>query len=96
MNFNCSRFVYNHFLALRKQVYEEQNKTVNFFECSKLLTELKHTAGYEWLNESDSYCLIQSLRDLDAAYKNFFRRIKNHQPPYGFPQISLEEWKANI
>lgn len=93
INFNCSRFVYNHFLALRKQAYEEQNKTVNYFECSKLLTELKHTAGYEWLNESDSCCLVQSLRDLDAAYKNFFRRIKKHKPPYGFPKFHSKNRK---
>ena len=95
INFNCSRFVYNHFLALRKQAYKEQNKTVNFFECSKLLTELKHTEGYEWLNESDSSCLVQSLRDLDAAYKNFFRRIKKHQPPYGFPKFHSKNGKQS-
>ena len=93
INFNCSRFVYNHFLALRKQAYEEQNKTVNFFECSKLLAELKHTEGYEWLNESDSSCLVQSLRDLEAAFQNFFRRIKKHQPPYGYPKFHSKDGK---
>jgi len=66
---NC-RFVYNFFLARRKEVYESEKKTLNYSNCSSELTQLKKEL--EWLKECDAIALQQALRDLDKAYKNFF------------------------
>lgn len=91
INFDASRFVYNHFLALRKEAYEERKETVNFYSCSNILTEIKDSNDYNWLNSADSHGLQQSLRDLDSAFKNFFRRVKNSEPPYGFPKFRTKD-----
>lgn len=82
--FGCVRFVYNYFLGRRIQEYKENKITLNYYACSKELTKLKHEEHYAWLKEIDSLTLQQSLRDLDDAYKNFFRRIEKGMNP-GFP-----------
>ena len=77
--FGCCRFVYNYFLAVRKDAYASERKTVGMVECSRRLTVLKQ--NLEWLGEVDRSALTQSLRTLDAAYKNFFLRVKQGKKP---------------
>ena len=69
--FGCSRLVYNHFLALKKERYEEYRETVSYSRCSKELTELKKERSF--LKEVDSVALQQSLRHLDTAFDRFFK-----------------------
>ena len=68
------RFVYNHFLNLRKTEYLNNEKTLNYYDCASLLTVLKKQDEYKWLNEINSQSLQQSLRHLDAAYGKFFNK----------------------
>lgn len=69
--FGCVRKVYNYFLDRRIKVYEENKKTLIYGECSKELTALKVELPY--LKEPDKCALQNALKDLDAAYKNFFK-----------------------
>lgn len=83
--FGCCRFVYNHFLALRKQMYADSKETLNYNACSAKLPQLK--SEFPWLAEIDSTAIQSSVRDLDTAYKNFFLRAKQGIKPCGFPQF---------
>lgn len=71
--FGCCRVVYNHFLRLRTDAYREGRK-VGYHETSALLTELKQTEEYVWLNEVSCVPLQQSLRHLQTAFVNFFEK----------------------
>lgn len=82
--FGCCRFVFNHFLAERMEQYKQIGKSPTRFQQDKSLTALKKEL--EWLQEPDSQALKNSLRDLDAAYQNFFRRVKQGQKP-GYPRF---------
>jgi len=82
--FGCCRFVWNHYLALRKKLYEQYGKTMNYNACSGDMTQLKKALS--WLKEVDATALQSSLRDLDMAYQNFFRRVKQGQKP-GYPRF---------
>ncbi|MCI8843232.1 MAG: IS200/IS605 family element transposase accessory protein TnpB [Oscillospiraceae bacterium] len=82
--FGCCRFVWNHYLALRKEIYEHDGKTMNYNACSEDMTQLKKVLP--WLKEVDATALQSSLRDLDTAYQNFFRRVKQGQKP-GYPRF---------
>lgn len=82
--FGCCRFVYNHFLAMRIEVYKERSETMNYYVCANALTPLKKEL--EWLKEVDSTALQSSLRDLDTAFQNFFRGVKQRQH-IGYPQF---------
>jgi len=82
--FGCCRFVYNYYLAKRKEVYETTKETFNYNACSADMTNLKKEL--EWLREVDATALQSSVRDLDTAYQNFFRRVKSGGAP-GYPRF---------
>ena len=85
--FGCCRFVYNHFLAQRKEAYASGKKTLNYYDCAAQLTTLKHAKEALWLCEVDATALQSAIRDLDTAYQNFFRRVKQGIKPYGYPHF---------
>lgn len=70
----CCRFVYNHFLDIRKNEWKVNHNSLTYAKTSKLLTDLKKREDTSWLKEADSIALQQSLRDLDHAYENFFKK----------------------
>ena len=82
--FGCCRYVWNYYLAQRKAAYELDGHTMNYYECAKDLTALKKSLM--WLKEIDSTALQSSLRDLDVAYQNFFRRVRRGEKP-GYPKF---------
>jgi len=82
--FGCCRFTFNRYLAMRIDIYKADKNTLSYNDCSADLTKLKQELP--WLKEVDSTALQSSLRDLDSAYQNFFRRVKNGEKP-GFPSF---------
>ena len=97
----CARFVYNRFLALRKELYTVEKKTLNYNGCSQQLTLLKKEI--EWLREVDKFALQNSLKNLDTAYNNFFTDLKkaNNKKGVGFPKFkkkyaSKQSYKTNL
>lgn len=91
----CSRFVYNHFLALRIQEWTTKQKTVSYNETSSILTQLKKEEETKWLNEVSSVALQQSLQNLQEAYNNFFRGLKKKQK-VGFPRFKKKSNRNSI
>ena len=83
-NFGCCRYVFNHFLAQQKEQYRENGKAPTRFQQDKSLTALKQELP--WLKEADSTSLQAILQDLDTAYQNFFRRVKQGKKP-GYPRF---------
>ena len=81
-----ARWIFNWGLEQRKKVYEATGKTLSYFEQNNELTLLKKMEETVWLQTIHSQVLQQSLKDLNRAYKNFFRRLKNGEKP-GFPKF---------
>ena len=69
--FGVSRFVYNHFLKLKGYLYQEFKIKITFNHMSKMLTELKRQKP--WLKVPDKWALGNALKDLDSAYKRFYK-----------------------
>lgn len=84
--FGCCRFVFNHYLALRKEIYERDGTTMCYYDCSKDLTNLKQKDEMQWLKEVDATALQSALWNLENAYKHFFRRVKTGDVP-GYPKF---------
>ena len=82
----CCRFVYNRALDVKKSAYAKTGKTVSWAELSRMLPAWKRDSETSWLAQADSMALQQSVRDLDRAYKNFFRRVREGGKP-GFPKF---------
>ena len=72
--FGCARFAYNHMLRLRTDAWFNEQKRVGYHETSALLTKLKKTPEYAWLNEVSSVPVQQALRHLQTAFNNFFAK----------------------
>ena len=87
--FGCARFVYNQYLAKRIELYKKDKSTMNYNACSNDLKRLKQE--YEWLKEVDSVSIQSSLKDLDIAYQNFFRRVKQGNTKAGFPKFKSKK-----
>jgi len=85
----CARFVYNRFLARRKESYKEEGKGLTYAATNKELTVLKREDETLWLREVDKFALQASIKDRDTAYQNFFRDCKKPkgQRKSGFPQF---------
>ena len=74
-------------LAERKEIYELYKDNKEELKNQKLPTPAKYKTEFEWLKEVDSLALANAQMNLDKAYKNFFRRIKNGEKDVGFPKF---------
>jgi putative transposase len=91
----CSRFVYNHFLALRIKEWTTNQKSISYYDTCSSLTHLKKEEDKSWLNEVSSVALQQSLQNLQEAYNNFFRGLKKKQK-VGFPRFKKKSNRNSI
>ena len=69
--FGSTRYIYNNFLAERKNKYEESKTKISVYEQLKELTDLKKEK--EWLREIDSCALQVCVYNLDDAFQKFFK-----------------------
>ncbi|MFD7897531.1 RNA-guided endonuclease InsQ/TnpB family protein, partial [Streptomyces sp. NPDC059743] len=86
--FGCARVVYNDALRARETARAGGEAFPKTGDLSRLLiTEAKKTEARAWLSEVSAVVLQQSLRDLDAAYRNFFDGLKGKRPHMGAPRF---------
>lgn len=82
-----ARFVFNYGLAQRIEAYQERGETPSYYVQRKAFVEAKNTTPeWEWMLDYSKSIYEEALRDLDAAYQNFFRRVKAGEKP-GFPKF---------
>ena len=81
--FGCVRFVYNYYLNKKIELYKSSKESMSFNKCSADLTQLKKELV--WLKEVDKWSLQNSLKNLDSAYRKFF---KEHS---GFPKFKSKK-----
>ena len=104
-HFGCVRYVYNHFLNERKEQYQANKKSDNYYKQAADLTKLKNEEDTKWLKEVNSQSLQFALRSLDTAFLNFFRgnaqfpkfKSKKRKNTFTIPQFGkLEDGKIII
>ena len=89
--FGCARYVYNYFLDLKQKLYSTEKKSISCNRCIKELTFLKKEK--EWLKDVDKFSLQNSLKDLDKAYKNFFKG--NGYPKFKSKKDNRKSYRTN-
>lgn len=104
-HFGSCRFVFNHYLNLRKETYAEEKKSLNYYDTAKDLTKLKKEVEFSWLKEINSQSLQAALKHLDTSYKNFFKKqtkfprfkSKHDKQRFTVPQsVRIENSKLRI
>src|SRR5437016_2897192 len=68
----CARFAYNWGLDQRIKQYEKDKTSTNAIAQHRVLNSLKQTE-FPWMYEVSKCSPQEALRDLDKAFKNFFR-----------------------
>ena len=68
----CSRFAYNWALNRCNELYQQGIK-YNISNIRKEFTQLKKQEEYKWLNEVSNKTMVESMRNLDKAFKQFFK-----------------------
>ena len=79
---NIARFTYNECLAYKIQVYQEQGYSCKVQDLIEHIQDLKYSGDYNWLLEVPESVTKQAIKDLDKAYKSFFKRGNK-----GFPKF---------
>ncbi|HZU69275.1 MAG TPA: RNA-guided endonuclease TnpB family protein [Ktedonobacteraceae bacterium] len=85
----AARFAYNWALARSQEVYRTTGKRPNAIALHKELNALKKT-DFPWMYGVSKCAPQEALRDLDNAYKHFFRRVElkkqgKYKGKLGFP-----------
>lgn len=100
--FGCSRFIYNWGLNRKSEEYSKNNKNYSCFDLIKEITSLKKEEDFSWLSDVHSQTLQMSLRNLDNAYTNFFKKKssfpkfkkKSNKQSFQYPQgVRIEDSK---
>ena len=81
---DACRWVYNETLAIRKNTWEQEKKTLSLYQSNKLLTGWK--VEKPELIEVHSQVLQNVQARLDLAFQAFYRRVKAGQTP-GYPRF---------
>jgi len=87
----AARWAYNWGLRKKIEAYKKTGKTPTAIDLHRELNILKRLpiekGGVPWMYESSKCAPQEKLRDLDNAYKNFFRRCKSKVKNKGFPKF---------
>ncbi|MEU0068941.1 RNA-guided endonuclease TnpB family protein [Streptomyces sp. NPDC006332] len=88
--FGCARVVFNDAVRAREDARTAQQPYPSAAVLSQqLITWAKKTPERSWLGEVSSVVLQQALRDVAAAYRNFFASLKGERrgPRVGAPRL---------
>jgi len=77
-HFGHNRFVFNLFLEFTNNAYKNTKTYTNYYVWAKVLTVLKKTEKYQWLNDVNSQSLQQSIKDLEIGFERFFKKLSKH------------------
>lgn len=87
----ASRYIWNYMLAQQQELHSSGEKHLSGFDMINLLKPLKAESEHTWLAEVSSSALCHVCRDLDKAYKSFFKKTS------GFPKFkSRKRSKPNF
>ena len=75
------RYIWNWMLAKQEELYAAGEKHLSDFDMIRLITPLKNDGEHKWLYEVSNASLQIVCRDLQKAYKCFFKKLS------GFPKF---------
>ena len=85
----AARYAYNWGLSKRIDLYEKEKKSTNAIEQHRELNKEKKST-LAWMYSVSKCAPQEALRNLDRAFKNFFRNIKQGKKA-GFPKFKSKK-----
>ena len=78
-------WVYNETLAIRKNAFEQEGKSVSYFESKRMLPIWK--VSNPELSTVHSQVLQDVVLRVNLAFKAFFRRVQSSEEDPGYPRF---------
>lgn len=79
------RWVYNQTLALRRDAWTDEHRSISLYDTNKLLTQFK--ASRPSLYTVNAQVLQNVQERVDLAFQAFFRRVKSGEQEVGYPRF---------
>lgn len=79
------RWVYNETLAMRKNSFEQEGKSISYFESKKMLPIWKESKPE--LRTVHSQVLQDVVLRVNLAFRAFFRRVQSGEEKVGYPRF---------
>src|SRR6266571_3198587 len=91
----AARWAYNWGLSRRIEVYKTTGRSIWAIDLHRELNKLKQT-DVPWMYEVSKWAPQEALRDLDNAFKHFFRRWRlkkegKYKGKLGFPRFKSKK-----
>ena len=84
------RFVYNHMLAKKQNAYEADKTNLSVLDLQKYFYgTLRKDDQYAWLKEQNTKVMHEAIRQMDGAYKMFFKKCS------GYPKFKSKKDKQS-
>ena len=83
------RWVYNKTLEVRRDAWQNEQRSLGRYDTNLLLTRWKQEYG--WLNEGHAQAMQDAQKRVDLAFRAFFRRVKAGEKP-GYPRFKGKGW----
>ena len=82
-----SRFIYNFYIALNKEIYHREGKFISGMDFSKWLNKeyIPNNQDKKWIKEVSSKATKQAIMNGDKAFRDFFKGAK------GFPRFKKKK-----
>ncbi len=87
------RWVYNQTLAIRKNAWENEQKSISYYESKRHIAIWKQDKPE--LKEVHSHVLQDVSMRVDLALQAFFRRVRNGENP-GYPRFRGKGWYDSL
>lgn len=81
---NACRWVYNESIAVRKNAWEQEHRSVSCYDTMKMIP--RWSREHPFLRSAYSQSLQNACTRVDLAFQDFFRRVKAGKKP-GYPRF---------
>lgn len=88
--FGTVRFLWNNMLENRIDLYKKFGSDKELLKANKPKSYTDFKREHDWMYEIDNQALANVSLNLQRAYQNFFRRVKNGEKP-GFPKFKSKK-----
>ena len=93
-HFGCTRYIYNWGLASKNEAYARTGKSPTCYALANELPKMKKELP--WLAEVNSQSIQRSLLNLDTAFTNFFRKVREHDREPGYPSFKSKHGRQSF
>jgi len=84
LQLNACRWIYNKTLEVRRDAWNNEQKSLSRYDTNKSLTQWKQEN--EWLKNGHAQAMQDAQKRVDLAFRAFFRRVKANEKP-GYPRF---------